>query len=330
MSSPEKSFSRQWQMIQRLSESTQGLTVRQLAEAVSCSQRTVKRNLALFREQGIPLEETVGSQGLKTYRIKFEGVSFTYDEVAAVYISRRFLEPMMGTQFWEATQNALRKMRSCLGTQAIRHLDRSVGLIEHTPFGRSDYQQLAPVIDDLHFAIEEKRQITILYQSLQETQPSTTQVDPYGLAFHDGSLYLIGFSHKRQAIRHWKIDRMKSVTVLNSTFRKPQDFNFEQWIEELFGIFKCDPAQPLQTVRIRFKKEVAKQVREKHWHQSERFTPEKGGSLLLELQLENVRVLKPWVLGYGRHAEVLEPAELRDYVRNEIRALTQTYESSNE
>ena len=284
--------------------------------------------MGTIRDLGIPLDETVGKHGLKTHRIVSSAV-FTFDEVAAVYISRHFLAPMKGTQFWKAMESALLKMRNSLNPQMIRHIERCVGVVELAPFGRGNYQQASSMIDDLHFAAGEKRQVTILYQSLQETKPSRTVVDPYGLAFHDGSLYLIGFSHKRNAIRHWKIDRMSAVTVSNTPFQKPDDFKFHQWIEPLFGIFKSDPNKPLQNVRILFAKEIARQVREKHWHPSERFALKRNGSLLLELQLEDPRVMKSRILGYGRHAEVIEPKELRDYVRSEIMTLAKKYEKES-
>ena len=235
----ESIFGRQWQLIQCLSESADGLSVDEIVAKTSCSKRTVRRHLALFREYGIPLVETTAKHGLKKYKIALGSAvpSFSFDEVAAVYIGRRFLEPMMGTFFWQAMQSALEKMRTCLGTQAVRHLERSVGVIKHTPFGRADYSERAALIDDLNFSVAEKRRIAILYQTLYDSEPSITHVDPYGLAFHTGSLYLVGFSYKRQEIRHWKIDRLKSVTITNETFQEPAGFQMEKHLARFSASF---------------------------------------------------------------------------------------------
>lgn len=316
----ESTFSRQWKLLQCLCESPQGLSVDEIAKEMHCGRRTVLRDLQLFRELDVSLVEEAGARGKKTYRIatKPGTLSFTYDEVAAVYIGRRFLTPMMGTYFWKAMQGALKKMRACLGTSMIRHLERSVGVIEQTAFGWSDYREAAEIIDELNFAIEEKRQISILYQTFEEQEPSTTTVDPYGIAFHEGSLYLVGFSHKRNDIRHWKIDRIQGITVSNDSFPTPKDFDLSKHIAKMFGIFKESIGLPTHLVRIRFQAYFAQEAREKHWHPTQRFIDQADGSVILEMNLAELAVLKRWVLGFGRHAEVLEPAELRELVLKEI------------
>lgn len=314
-------------MIQCLSESQNGLTIDDIAAKLSCSKRTVQRNLALFREYDIPLNEIVGEKGKKTYRIVLTppALSFAFDEIAAVYVSRRFLEPMMGTLFWKAMQNALKKMRLCLGPQMVRHLERSVGVIEQTAFGRSDYREFAEIIDDLNFATEENRRVMILYRTHKEEKASTTKVDPYGLVYHFGSLYLIGFSHKRNEIRHWKIDRMQGVTVSNDSFQPPDDFHFAEYVGQLLGIFKRESDKEPQLIRIRFHSFYAQQIQEKRWHPSEKFVAQKDGSVIMELKMAELPLLERWVLGYGHYAEVLEPPELREMVHNEVQKIAAYY-----
>lgn len=316
MTSSDKTFGRQWQLIQLLSESAQGQTVKELAEKIGCTPRSLKRHLASFREYDIPLVEETGKHGAKTYRIAWLSAmpSFSFDEVAAVYIARRFMEPMMGTFFWQAMQNALKKMRDCLGTSMIRNLERSIGVIELTGFAHGDYQKFAPLIDDLELAVSEKRQISILYRSIKDTEASTTTVDPYGLIYTSGSLYLVGFSHKRGDIRHWKIDRIGGVTVLNETFQPPEDFHLSEYAGQLFGAFKNNDGRPSQSVRIRFQPLFARQVQEKRWHATQQFFEQPDGSVILELMIDDLNMLKSWILGYGPHAEVLEPQELRDEI----------------
>lgn len=145
MNRSEKNFSRQWKLLQVLSDSEEGLSTAELMAILSYDRSSIQRNLKLFEELGIPLEIKTGARGKKTYRIATRPgtLSFSYDEVAAVYIGRRLLTLMMGTYFWKAMQGALKKMRACLGTSMIRHLERSIGVIEQTAFGWSDYKDAA-------------------------------------------------------------------------------------------------------------------------------------------------------------------------------------------
>ena len=322
-------FGRHWQMIEWLSESPEGMTVEELVAKSGKSERTVRRHLVTFREHGVPLAETVRESGQKAYSIaEAESVAFTFDEVVAMYISRRFMEPMMGTFLWKAMNKALTKLRNHLGVPMIRHFERAISVIEPTQFGRGDYQQMVEIIDELNLAVEQKRSVSILYQAAKDSRPTPTHLDPYTLVYNDGSLYLIGHSYKRGQIRVWKIDRISGVTVTNNTFEPPADFVPSEHLRQSFGIFKTDAATPPQTIRIRFLPDYARYVREKHWHATERYNPQPDGSVILEFDFPGLEAVKRWVVQFGCYAEVLEPKELRNMVRKEIELTLVQYRES--
>lgn len=320
-------LSSQMMMWQALVESREGLTVEELAAMCGCSRRTVQRHLQAFRGLGDGLVETVGGHGRKAFRMVTASpeMMLAFDEIVAVYVGRRFMEPMMGTFLWRAMQRALAKMRNHLGASMIRHFERAIGVIEPTMFGRGDYEKAAATIDELNQAIEEKRRVTMLYQSAQATKPSPVSVDPYVLVYNDGSLYLIGHSHKRGQIRVWKIDRVHGVTVTNDTFAPPADFEPTEHLRDAFGIFKTTAATPPQSVRIRFHPNYARQIREKRWHATERYRDQPDGSVILEMQIPELAPLKRWITGFGRYAEVLEPAELREMIQKELELTLEHY-----
>ncbi len=67
------------------------------------------------------MEETVCDHGLKRWRLDpaktQPGLSFAFDEAVALYLGRRFLDPLAGTVFWDAAQRAFRKVRAMLSAQ---------------------------------------------------------------------------------------------------------------------------------------------------------------------------------------------------------------------
>ena len=327
MTNEESNFSKQWQLIQCLSGTPKGLSLEELMQKTAWSRRTVQRSLARFRELGIPLIEETGPRGKKLYRIALEPlqIAFTYDEAAAFYIARRFMEPMIGTVLWQAMQSGLKKIRNSVGTQMIRHMERSIGVIEHTGFGWGDYSKSADLVDDLNLAIDEKRRMVILYQAVLDNEPSPTKVAPYGLLFNSGSIYLIGHSHKRNEIRHWKIDRMSGWTITNEKFQVPESFDLAEHVGSMFGAFKCDPGKKPQRVRIRFYADYVKRIRENRWHSTERFIDQPDGTVIMELELEEPSVMQSWLLGFGRFAEVLEPLELRELMLRETQQMSEFY-----
>ncbi|NIP99133.1 MAG: WYL domain-containing protein, partial [Nitrospinaceae bacterium] len=51
----------------------------------------------------------------------------------------------------------------------------------------------------------------------------------------------------------------------------------------------------------------------------------KNGTLQLGMRVSALEQVIPWVLSFGRRARVLEPVELKDRVRKEIRAMNKKY-----
>ena len=187
---------RQWLLLRTLCARRHGVTVQELVGEMEVGERTIRRDLEAFQTAGFPLVETVGQFGRKSYRIDPQknqpGMSFAYDEAIALYLGRRFLEPLAGTIFWEAAQRAFKKIRSTLGKEALKYVDQFAAVFHQTAVGASDYSQKADLIDTLMQGIEDRRATFITYQSLHATEAVTYDIYPYGLTYHRGSLYLVG------------------------------------------------------------------------------------------------------------------------------------------
>ena len=122
--SEQSSLLRQWVLLRTLSARHSGASVKELAEELTVCEKTVRRDLDTFKQAGFPVEETVGQHGLKRWRLDpaktQPGLSFAFDEAVALYLGRRFLDPLAGTVFWDAAQRAFRKVRAMLSAQALK------------------------------------------------------------------------------------------------------------------------------------------------------------------------------------------------------------------
>jgi len=290
--------------------------------------KTIRRDLETFHRAGFPLEETVGDYGRKTWHMDpartQPGMTFTFDEAVALYLGRRFLEPLAGTLFWEAAQRAFKKLRATLGPGALKYIDRFGGMFHQTMVGAGDYSKKAEIIDQLMLGIEDSRAVFITYQSLQATEPVTYDIYPYGLSYHRGSLYLVGWAPQHEEIRHWKVDRIEDAEVTEFPFQRPKDFDLHEHFARSFGVFRGDGEVH---VKVRFAPEVARYVQESKWHPSQRLSPQPDGSLVAEFDLDGTEEIKRWVLSFGRYAEVVEPEELREEMVYELRGIIQRYGS---
>jgi predicted DNA-binding transcriptional regulator YafY len=65
------------------------------------------------------------------------------------------------------------------------------------------------------------------------------------------------------------------------------------------------------------------------WHASQELKDRPDGSLVVTMQLNNLEEVSRWILGFGEHAEVKEPKELRDRLEKTAKAIQQKYLTTN-
>jgi predicted DNA-binding transcriptional regulator YafY len=317
---------RQWLLLRMLARRG-GAAVREVAEEHGVSQKTIRRDLATLQSVGFGLVEETAPHGKKFWRLQFDddlpAPSFNYDELAALYLGRRFLEPLAGTIFADAAHSALAKIRAGLLDTALRYLEKVAASVHRTTFGTGDYAARAEVVESLRHAVEDRRITIITYRSLRSTEPVTYEVYPYGLVLHRDSLYLVAFSVDHDEVRHFKIDRVEEAEAQGLPFERPADFDLAEHLHRAFGIYE-QPGPPI-TVRIRFSPAVARYVEESHWHPTQRLDRTPDGHLLVEFEVTALAEVQSWVLSFGAKVEVLEPEELRDGVVGELQRALASY-----
>jgi proteasome accessory factor B len=251
-------------------------------------------------------------------------LSFTLDEAISLYVARYLLQPLAGTPFWDGAQRAFKKIRVTLGAEALKFVEKFGRVFYQTMVGTSDYSKKAEIIDQLVLGIEDRRAVFITYQSLQATEAVTYDIFPYGLVYHRGALYVVGWGRDQNEIRHWKVNRIEEAEMTQVPFQRPEDFDLQGHLAKSFGVFRGD-GQGEVHVKVRFAPAAARYVSESRWHPSQKLTTQKDGSLVAEFSLGDTEEIKRWVMGFGSRAEVLEPPGLREELVAETRRMLQGY-----
>jgi len=327
MSEAQPALVRQWRLLRLLSARPEGVALREMAAAVEVSQKTIRRDLGLFQRVGFQLHEIVGSRGMKLWRIGPHGgqipLGFTFDEALAMYLGQKsLLRSLAGTMIAEAAERAFGKLRAAFGPKVVRYLERMHGLFVETAFGVTDYGPHAEILDRLMIAIEEHRVVFIAYRSQRATEPVTYDVHPYRLLRHQGSLYLVGYKPLDSAVRTWRVDRIEQADVERMPFSVPTDLELDAHFVGSLGIYE---GHDDVAVTLRFRPPAARFVQEKKWHSSQRLHPQRDGSLIAELRLSSTAELKPWILGFGPAAEVLQPPSLREEIAADLQQMLTAY-----
>jgi predicted DNA-binding transcriptional regulator YafY len=325
----ESALRRQWILLKSLSSHRYGLTVRAMAAEAGVGDKTIRRDLELFRSLGFPLEETVGEFGRKTWRIASTGnvppLSLSIDEAVALHLARRLLDPLAGTPLGEASWQAIQKIRSLLPQTALDYLEKLAGFYHVADLAPADYSSRGELIDDLRTAIDDHRAVHILYQSDHATEPASRDVYPLALVDLRRSLYLVAIDPQEDRIKHYKVVRIEAVELSSVHFQRPEGFTPSDHLASSFGIYKGDDDV---RIKVRFAPQAARYVLETEKHRSQRLTRQRDGSVLAEYRLSSTRELKSWILSFGSRAVVLEPEELRREIAEELRTLLGAYEAS--
>lgn len=320
---------RQWTLLKTLSARRYGASLKDLSSELEVSTRTIRRDLDMISRMGFPLtEEVVDEFGRKNWKLKDDAgdaLGFNLTEAVSLYLGRRFLEPLAGTLFWEGAQSAFRKIRARLGETALEYLETIADAFHQTSTGFSDYSQKADLIDSLMVGIEDQRTTHITYRSARLTKPAEYKLQPYGIVYHEGSLYLVAFVPKYKEIRHFKIDRMQDSDVQADHFERPDSFNLSTYLAETFGLHRSDT--PLAHVRIRFHDWAARYVAESRWHASQKLSEQSDGSLIAEFEVRETYELKRWLLSFGASATVLEPQSLIEELTRDLQSTLQLYQA---
>jgi predicted DNA-binding transcriptional regulator YafY len=138
------------------------------------------------------------------------------------------------------------------------------------------------------------------------------RIHPYAIepSAQTRALYVIGHDEERGATRTFKVERIRSVSVT------PERFSAHEpgVAAELRTAWDVVADEALVAIAVRFDPGVAQRVAETRWHPSQVTELGADGSLLWRAQVSGVLEIRAWLLGWGRDAEVLAPAELRDWV----------------
>jgi proteasome accessory factor B len=143
--------------------------------------------------------------------------------------------------------------------------------------------------------------------------PRTARVRPWLIepSLQTHALYLIGWDETREAIRTFKIERIRDVSLTPDPFPPPEAGVIEGMFGRAWDIIADQ--EPVEVV-LRFSPSVATRVREARWHPSEVVAEEADGSLSWRATVAGTIEIRLWILSWGADVEVVEPAALRDDV----------------
>ena len=294
-----------------------------LTRLLEVSRKTVVRDIAFMRDRlDLPIEYDAQIQAYRyTHPVSaFPTVQVTEGELMALLVARRALEQYEGTPFHRQLAVAFEKLTGGLKDRiSFSPADElSAVSFKNAGLGKAD----VAVFNALSQAVLRQNEVEFDYRKPGEAKAARRKVQPYHLSHRENLWYLIGHDTGRTGLRTFALPRITAVRVLNKTFRRPEGFSSERFFATAFGVLG---GEGNHVVKVRFDAVAADHIRERVWHESQEMRDLPGGALELTLRLGALPEVERWILGWGMHAEVLAPVELRERVRDTAAGLAQRY-----
>jgi predicted DNA-binding transcriptional regulator YafY len=160
-------------------------------------------------------------------------------------------------------------------------------------------------------AILKKRVVNVEYCLPEQRKSMMFDLNPYHLFFNDHVWYVLGKSEPYRETHIFKLNQIKKLTVLDRCFVEDEKFDLK---EELGLAWLMIPEGKLYHVKLRFLPEVAHDVAEVQWHDTQTVTFEDDGSVIVEFHVDGLNEITWWVLSYGDKVQVLAPTTLRQRI----------------
>ncbi|HET9125631.1 MAG TPA: WYL domain-containing protein, partial [Solirubrobacteraceae bacterium] len=113
-------------------------------------------------------------------------------------------------------------------------------------------------------AIFRRKTIVFEYHTMERDDVGTRKVDPYQLLYQGGQFYLVGRSHERDAIRVFRLSRIRGkvgyATKAEHDFQRPEDFDPRAYGDRIDWQF----GDPVGTAEIWISERIAWQI-ERHF-----------------------------------------------------------------
>ncbi|NUR58649.1 MAG: WYL domain-containing protein [Catenulispora sp.] len=233
-----------------------GSTADELAERLGVTERAARRYIAILREAGMAVDSVRGPHG--GYRLRrgtrLPPVVFTQEEALSLVMAVLDSHPgaagsgsaTAGDSGFESPEGPESPENPTHAHTALTKLLRALPESIRLPAAAlRDNAAAAPdrlaahadpaTVSSLISAASARRRVRIAYRS-QAGNASELDVDPWAVVVRHARWYLLCHSHRADAVRTYRVDRIATVQQTSDTFVPPPDLDPVAVLEQHLGL----------------------------------------------------------------------------------------------
>lgn len=218
-------------------------------------------------------------------------------EALALIVALRALAESAGPRQREPVDRALAKIETAAGERSSQAAAVDVQLDTGDP-------KIREAVDE---ALRDSRQLHLTYYVASRDETTERVADPLRLLFFEGRPYLEAWCHRARETRLFRVDSITAASVLDTPAAPPADVSL---LDVSQGAFRPDPSDPVAVLDL---DPSARWVAD--YYPIEATSELEGGGQRVELRYADARWLQRLVMRLSGAAQVVEPRELADAIR---------------
>ena len=268
--------------------------------------RTIYSNVEILQQFGLDIAMKEGNSGgyyVASREFELPELKLLVDAVQ----SSRFITE-------KKSRELIRKLSSLTNAENARLLNRTVYIRDRM---KTENERIYYNVDAIHTAMNTDMQISFQYAEWTPKKRlaarkggSLYNVSPWALTWNDENYYLIAFDENAGIIKHYRVDKMMRMSILEKK-RNGQDhflnFDLAQYTKKTFGMFGGTDA----LVTLSCDNHLAGVVIDR-FGSSAMMIPSDQDHFHVTVQVAVSRQFYGWVTSIGSGMEILSPPEVRD------------------
>lgn len=294
-----------------------------IADRFNISLRTVYRDIRTLEEAGIPLmgEAGIGYSIMDGYRLP--PVMFTTEEATAFLTAEKLVEKLTDDATRDSYRSAMYKIKAVLKGSEKEHLEYLESHIEvldneYMPKDGKESNHLQYILKSIAL----KEILEMDYFSNHRQERSQRRIEPVGIFYLNHHWHLIAYCHMRKDYRHFRTDRIYSLTASGKFFEK-QHPAFKNFLK------KTAKEEELLTVVLLAPKRLLAYFGDQKYYNG--FVSQREVKDLIELTFlsSSLEGFARWCMMFGDTIIIKSPESLKERVR-EISRLIIKHQSSGQ
>lgn len=301
-----------------------GVTVAQMAEHLAAEEIFAERK-ALYDDLLVlsSLGMTVERLHTRPERYYLKERPFTLSEL------KMLVDAVQASKFipHEDSRTLIKKLEHYAGRYAARELSRQV-CVENRAKTRN--AEALEIVDRLHTAIREDRQITFAYYDYNSKKQKVFRhggrrylASPYAMLWNNENYYLIARDEDSAFVKHFRVDKMENIDVCKE--KRTYDEKFSRldpasYSEKAFGMYGGKE----ELVTLRCDNSLAGVVIDR-FGMEPTLLPSDGTHFCVSLRVMISPNFYSFVLGFGRGMEILAPRWVREELIAQLHSLSAFY-----